>query len=76
MIEICNLSKSFVTAGGPVDGALMVLDTPYGKILRKTILMAGFQVMLQTYDDRCESEIKNLNEITVVGKCVRLEAEL
>ena len=65
-----------VPAGGPVDGALMVLDTPYGKILRKTILMAGFQVMLQTYDDRCESEIKNLNEVTVVGKCVRLEAEL
>ncbi len=65
-----------VPASGPVDGALMVLDTPYGKILRKTILMAGFQVMLQTYDDRCESEIKNLNEITVVGKCVRLEAEL
>ena len=65
-----------VPASGPADGALMVLDTPYGKILRKTILMAGFQVMLQTYDDRCESEIKNLNEITVVGKCVRLEAEL
>ena len=65
-----------VPASGPVDGALMVLDTPYGKILRKTILMAGFQVMLQTYDDRCESEIKNLNEITVVGRCVRLEAEL
>ena len=65
-----------VPASGPVDGVLMVLDTPYGKILRKTILMAGFQVMLQTYDDRCESEIKNLNEITVVGKCVRLEAEL
>ncbi len=65
-----------VPATGPVDGALMVLDTPFGKVLRKTVLMPGFQVMLQTYDDRCESEIKNLNEVTVVGKCVRLEAEL
>jgi transcriptional regulator with XRE-family HTH domain len=65
-----------VPASGPVDGALMVLDTPFGKVLRKTVLMPGFQVMLQTYDDRCESEIKNLNEVTVVGKCVRLEAEL
>lgn len=65
-----------VPTSGPVDGALMVLDTPFGKVLRKTVLMPGFQVMLQTYDDRCESEIKNLNEVTVVGKCVRLEAEL
>ena len=65
-----------VPASGPADGAIMVLDTPYGKILRKTILMAGFQVMLQSYDDRCESKIKNLNELTVVGRCVRLEAEL
>ena len=65
-----------VPATGPVDGALMVLDTPFGKVLRKTVLMPGFQVMLQTYDDRCESEIKNLNEVTVVGKFVRLEAEL
>ena len=65
-----------VPASGPVDGAIMVLDTRFGKVLRKTILMAGFQVMLQHYEDSCESEIKNLNEVTVVGRCVRLEAEL
>ena len=65
-----------VPASGPADGAIMVLDTPYGKVLRKTILMPGFQVMLQQYDAQCESEIKNLNEVTVVGRCVRLEAEL
>ena len=65
-----------VPAQAPVDGALMVLDTPFGKILRKTVAMPNFQVMLQKYDQSCESEIKNLNAVTVVGRCVRLEAEL
>ena len=65
-----------VPASAPADGALMVLDTPFGKIIRKTILMERFQVMLQTYDAQCESEIRNLSDITVVGRCVRLEAEL
>ncbi|MBQ8081732.1 MAG: helix-turn-helix transcriptional regulator [Clostridia bacterium] len=65
-----------VPASAPVDGAIMVLDTPFGKILRKTVRMAGFQVMLQKFDASCESEIKNMNEIVVVGRCVRLEADL
>lgn len=65
-----------VPASSPVDGAIMVLDTPYGKLLRKTVVMPGFQVMLQSYDGQCESEIKQISEITVVGRCVRLEAEL
>lgn len=65
-----------VPATAPVDGAIMLLDTPQGKILRKTCRMAGFQVMLQRYDGACESEIKNLNEIVCVGRCVRLEANL
>ena len=65
-----------VPAQAPVDGALMVLDTPFGKILRKTVAMPNFQVMLQKFDQSCESEIVNLNSITVVGRCVRLEAEL
>ncbi len=65
-----------VPAQAPVDGAIMVLDTPFGKIMRKTVAMPNFQVMLQKFDQSCESEIKNLNAVTVVGRCVRLEAEL
>ena len=65
-----------VPAQAPVDGAIMVLDTPYGKIMRKTVSMPNFQVMLQKFDQSCESEIRNLNAVTVVGRCVRLEAEL
>ena len=65
-----------VPAQAPVDGAIMVLDTPYGKIMRKTVSMPNFQVMLQKFDQSCESESRNLNAVTVVGRCVRLEAEL
>ena len=65
-----------VPAQAPVDGAIMVLDTPFGKVLRKTVSMPNFPVMLQKFDHACESEIKNLNAITCVGRCVRLEAEL
>lgn len=65
-----------VPATAPVDGAIMLLQTPQGRILRKVNRMAGFQVMLQRYDDACESEIKNLNELNCVGRCVRLEAQL
>ena len=65
-----------VPASAPVDGAIMLLDTPQGKMLRKCSRMAGFQVMLQRYDDKCESEIKNIADICCIGRCVRLEAEL
>ena len=44
-----------VPAQAPVDGAIMVLDTPYGKIMRKTVSMPNFQVMLQKFDQSCES---------------------
>lgn len=65
-----------VPASAPIDNAIMLLDTPQGKLLRKVNRMAGFQVMLQKYDTACESEIKNMNEIICVGQCVRLEANL
>lgn len=65
-----------VPASSPDDGAIMLIKTQAGPILRKVKLMERFQVMLQHYDDQCESEIKNLNELQFIGRCVRLEAEL
>ncbi len=32
--------------------------------------------MLQRYDSAFESEIVNLSELQVIGRCLRLEAEL
>ena len=65
-----------VPAQGAVDGAIMLLQTPQGRILRKVKRVNDYQAMLQKYDEAFESEIKNYNEITFVGRCVRLEADL
>lgn len=65
-----------VPATAPVDGALMLLETPVGKMLRVIKVMPRFQVMLQTFDQTFESEIANIADITIIGRGVRLEAEL
>ena len=65
-----------VPAQAAVDGAIMLLQTPQGRVLRKVKRLNDYQAMLQRYDESCESEIKNYNEIMFVGRCVRLEASL
>ena len=65
-----------VPAQAAVDGAIMLLQTPQGRILRKVKRVNDYQAMLQKYDEAFESEIKNFNELTFVGRCVRLEADL
>ena len=65
-----------VPAQAAVDGALMLIQTPQGRVLRKVKKVNDYQAMLQKYNESCESEIKNYNEITFVGRCVRLEADL
>lgn len=65
-----------VPAQAAVDGAIMLLQTPQGRVLRKVKRVNDYQAMLQKYDESCESEIKNYNELTFVGRCVRLEADL
>ncbi len=65
-----------VPAQTPSDGSIMLLRTPVGHVLRKVTVLPRFQAMLQTFDETCETEIKSFNELTVVGRCVRLEADL
>ena len=65
-----------VPAQAAVEGAIMLLQTPQGRILRKVKRVNDYQAMLQKYDEAFESEIKNFNELTFVGRCVRLEADL
>ena len=65
-----------VPAQAAVDGAIMLIQTPLGRMLRKVKRVNDYQAMLQKYDDAFESEIKNFSEITFVGRCVRLEADL
>ena len=65
-----------VPAQSAVDGAIMLIQTPLGRMLRKVKRVNDYQARLQKYDDAFESEIKNYNEISFVGRCVRLEADL
>ena len=65
-----------VPAQAVTDGAIMLLQTPQGRVLRKVKRVNDYQAMLQKYDEAFESEIRNYNELTVVGRCVRLEADL
>ncbi len=65
-----------VPASAPQDGAIMLIETPQGKLLRMVKILPRFQAMLQKYDQAFESEIVNIADLKVVGRCVRLEAEL
>jgi len=65
-----------VPAASPMDGAMMLIDTPLGRELRMIKKLDNFKVLLQKYDSTCESEIMAVNELHIVGRCVRLEAEL
>ncbi len=65
-----------VPSSAPEDGRIMLVETPQGKALRMVKVLPRFQVMLQRYDQAFEGDIHNLADIRVVGRCVRLEAEL
>lgn len=58
------------------DEAMLLIDSPQGRVLRLAKLLPRYQVMLQRYDSAFESEIVNLSELQVIGRCLRLEAEL
>lgn len=65
-----------VPASAPVDGAMMLIQTPLGRVLRMVKRLDNFKVLLQRYNAACESEIMAVDEVHVAGRCVRLEAEL
>ena len=65
-----------VPAAAPVDGSIMLIQTPLGRVLRMVKKLDNFKVLLQRYDAACESEVCAMDELHVAGRCVRLEAEL
>lgn len=58
------------------DGAMMLLDTELGKQLYVIKLLPRYQLLLQTFDQQNQSEVVAMNEVRIIGKCVRLEAPL
>ena len=65
-----------VPAAAPVDGAMMLIQTPLGRVLRMVKQLDNFKILLQRYDAACENEVAAVDSVHVVGRCVRLEAEL
>lgn len=65
-----------VPAASPIDRAIMLVETPQGKMLRAVRLMPRFQVMLQRYDQSFESDMHNIADLHFLGRAVRLEADL
>ncbi len=58
------------------DGAMMLLDTPLGKQLFVIKILPRYQLLLQTFDTQNASEVVAMSDVHILGKCVRLEAEL
>ena len=54
----------------------MLIQTPQGRVLRLVKRLDNFKLLLQHFDAACESEIVQVEDLRVVGRCVRLEAEL
>ncbi len=65
-----------VPAQNAEDGKMMLLDTPLGKQLYMIKILPRYQLLLQSFDQQGESEIVNMADTQIVGRCVRLEAKL
>lgn len=58
------------------DGKMLLLETPTGKQLYVVKVLPRYQLLLQTFDQQNESEILPMSDAKIIGRCVRLEAEL
>ena len=65
-----------VPAQSPVDGSVMLVEHDSHRYLRKVKVLENFQVLLQSYDREYEAKTVQLNEVTFLGRAVRLEIEL
>lgn len=58
------------------DGRLMLVDSEAGKQLYMVKVLPRYQLLLQTYDQQSDSQVREMADVRIVGKAVRLEAEL
>lgn len=65
-----------VPAQSPVDGAIMLVEYNSHRFLRQVKKLDNFQVLLQSYDREYDAITAQLNEITFVGRAVKLEISL
>ncbi len=59
-----------------VDDSIMVLEYKGKRIVRKVRKQQSGKLMLQHYDREFADEVVSPNEITIIGRCLRLERTL
>ena len=58
------------------DEKMMLFDTNVGKQLYMVKILPRYQLLLQSFDKQSESEVVGMSDARIIGRCVRLEAEL
>ncbi len=64
-----------VPAQSPIDGAVMLVDREGHRLLRKVKKLDATTVLLQSYNREYDAENLQLNELTFLGRVVRVEFE-
>jgi len=65
-----------VPAASPIDGAIMLTEVKGRRMMRKIKRLENFQILLQSYDREYSAETCAVNEVTCLGRCVRVEINL
>ena len=65
-----------VPTQSPVDGAVMLVEYNSHRYLRKVKVLPGMNVLLQAYDREYDAQTAGVNEMTFLGRAIRLEIEL
>ena len=65
-----------IPAQSPVDGAIMLVEHNKRRMLRKIKTVDEKRVLLQAYDQEYEAENLPVDQITFIGRAVRIEIEL
>ncbi len=65
-----------VPAHSPVDGSVMLVEYNSHRFLRKVKKLADFTVILQSFDKEYDAVTAQINEVTFIGRAVKLEVTL
>lgn len=58
------------------DGALMLVEYKGRRMVRKLLKMDGLRIQMQAFDREFEAVIAPMNEVRILGRCVKLQRTL
>lgn len=65
-----------VPAASPIDDAVMLIEYNKQRMLRKIKKLDGFQLLIQNYGREYDARQVTVQEITCLGRCVKIEISL